>query len=61
MSLLAVHAADAIASTSNPSLINQDTQLDQAYLLELGLQEKAAVWSGFYEEHVRRNSEEGFL
>ena len=59
--VLAVHAADAIASSSNPSLINQDIQLDQGYLSGLGLQEKDSVWRGFHEQHVQRNTEEGFL
>jgi HD-like signal output (HDOD) protein len=59
--VLAVHAADAIASTGSPSPINQDIQLDQALLSELGLQEKQAVWRSFHEAHVKRKSEEGFL
>jgi len=46
-SLTAVHAADAIVSTSDPSRINHDGELDLEYLAQLNLSEKVDVWRTF--------------
>ena len=47
-SLTAVHAADAVVSLANGSLILQDVQLDEKYLRELGLNEREEAWRGLY-------------
>jgi len=43
-SLTAVHAANAIVSASDPHPENHETELDQDYLLSLGLQEHVPTW-----------------
>ena len=47
-SLTAVHVADAIASETDPSPLNQDAQLDSEYLGRLGLSEREAAWRELY-------------
>ena len=51
-SLTAIHAADAIASATDMSPLNQDIELDLNYLNRLGLQDKEALWRGFHAEHA---------
>ena len=48
-SLTAVHAADALTSTSDASPLNRDGALDLNYLDRLGLQARAEAWRGLYE------------
>ena len=43
---------DAIVSSGNPALILQDLQLDEEYLHELGMSERATVWRGLYQQQV---------
>jgi HD-like signal output (HDOD) protein len=45
-SLTAVHAADAIISERDPSLLNHDGGLDLQYLRRLGLGDKESAWRG---------------
>ncbi len=56
-SLSAVHAADAIASQTDPSPLNHDIELDLNYLDRLGLREREAVWHGFHEQPLVAKSE----
>jgi len=51
-SLTAVHAADAIASSNDPSALNRDVALDVPYLDRIGLREREPLWLGFHEEHL---------
>ena len=48
-SLTAVHAADAVLSANDPSLINHDGELDLNYLANLNLSERVDVWRTFWE------------
>jgi len=48
--LTAVHAADAIASETDPSPLIHDIALDQPYVSRLGLSERESVWRGLYKE-----------
>jgi putative nucleotidyltransferase with HDIG domain len=50
--LTAVHCADAIASVSDKSSLNRDSELDTAYLESLGLSEKIPLWQKLYEEYL---------
>lgn len=56
-SLTAVHAADAIASAADASLLNRDVELDLDYLDRLGVRERETLWRSFYEERMRAKSE----
>ena len=58
-SLTAVHAADAIASSNDPSPLNRDIALDVRYLDRLGLREREAFWISFHEEHVAAKAQGG--
>lgn len=51
-SLTAVHAANAIASATDVSLLNHDIELDLNYLDRLGLREKEALWRSFHAAQV---------
>ncbi len=51
-SLTAVHAADAIASATDPSTLNQDIEMDFNYLDCLKLRDQESLWRGFHEECV---------
>jgi HD-like signal output (HDOD) protein/CheY-like chemotaxis protein len=51
-SLTAVHAADAIASATDPSALNRDIALDVTYLDRIGLREREPLWLSFHEEHM---------
>lgn len=51
-SLTAVHAANAIASATDVSLLNHDIELDLNYLHRLGLREKEALWRSFHAAQV---------
>lgn len=51
-SLTAVHVADAIASATDPSTLNQDIELDVNYLDCLKLRDREALWRGFHEEYL---------
>jgi HD-like signal output (HDOD) protein len=51
-SLTAVHAADAVASSNDPSPLNRDIAMDMLYLDRLGLREREPLWISFHEEHV---------
>ena len=48
-SLTAVHAADAIVSAGDASLLNHDSELDLPYLERLGLGARIALWRSFHE------------
>lgn len=50
--LTAVHAADAIVSSADPSKINHDIEMDFNYLDRLGLRDREAVWRSFQEKQV---------
>ena len=51
-SLIAVHAADAIASAKDPAILNQDIELDLNFLDRLGLRQREAVWRGFHQDYM---------
>lgn len=53
-SLTAVHFADAIISSANPSLILQDVELDDRYLQEVGLSGHEIGWRGLYEQQAEQ-------
>ena len=54
-SLTIVHGADAIVSSSSPSLILQDVQWDEKYLQELCFSEREPVWRGFYDKQLEQS------
>lgn len=56
-SLTAVHAADAMASATDPSLMNHDIELDLNYLDRLGLRDREALWRGFHEKRTAEKAE----
>jgi HD-like signal output (HDOD) protein len=51
-SLTAVHAADAIVSSTDASPLNHDIELDLNYLDRLGLREREALWRSSHKEHI---------
>jgi len=53
-SLTVVHAADAIASASDSSIIVKDIELDQKYLGELGLSGRDSIWDELYKQQVEQ-------
>jgi len=55
--LAAVHCADAIASATDKSPINQDIQLDEAYLSALGLEQKPSLWREIHEQQMKQGRE----
>lgn len=55
--LTAVHAADAIVSSTDEALINRDVELDDAYVETIGVAGKQAQWREFHEEHLRARAE----
>lgn len=57
--VIAVHAADAVCSESDPSRLSQDVHLDESFLAQLGLQEKAPMWREFYRKQANRRDEKG--
>jgi HD-like signal output (HDOD) protein len=63
-SLTAVHGADAVISSASEKPILHDVQLDQSYLLELGLKDREPLWHEFYQQQVeqtRRRAAKGYL
>ena len=50
--LTAVHAADAIVSSADPSKINHDIEMDFNYLDRLGLRDRDAVWRSFQKKQA---------
>lgn len=50
--LTAVHAADAIVSSADPSKINHDIEMDFNYLDRLGLRDREVVWRSFQGKQV---------
>ncbi len=56
-SLTIIHAADAIVSESNPSLILRDVLLDERHIEALGLQERLPLWRGLYEQQMQADKE----
>jgi len=53
--LTAVHAAEAISSSTDMSPVHGDIELDLKYLERLGLREKEALWRGFHEAYLARS------
>ena len=51
-SLTAIHTADAIASATDKSPLNQDIELDLDYLNRLGLSDREALWRSLHAEHT---------
>ena len=54
--LTAVHCADAIASSVDPSPLNRDIQLDRAHLEALGLSSKEPIWRTTFDEYLLAKS-----
>jgi HD-like signal output (HDOD) protein/CheY-like chemotaxis protein len=50
--LTAIHVADAIASATDTSTLNQDIEMDFHYLDCLKLRERETLWRSFHEEHL---------
>ena len=50
--LTAVHCADAIVSSKDKALINQDIQLDAVHAEAVGVLDKQALWTEFHDEHL---------
>jgi HD-like signal output (HDOD) protein len=57
--LTAVHAAEAISSSTDMSPVHRDTELDLKYLERLGLREKEVVWRGFHDDYMAARSRAG--
>ena len=55
--LAAVHCADALASVADKSPINQDIQLDKAYLSALGLEQNPSLWREIHEQQMKQERE----
>jgi len=53
-SLTAVHAADAIVSSADASILVQDVKMDQEYLRKLGLSDRETIWHGFYAQQLEQ-------
>jgi HD-like signal output (HDOD) protein len=51
-SLTAIHVADAIASATDTSTLNQDIEMDFNYLDRLKLRERETLWRSFHEEYL---------
>ena len=56
-SLTAVHVADAIASATDSSTLNQDIEMDFNYLDRLKLRERETLWRSFHEEYLAAKAE----
>jgi HD-like signal output (HDOD) protein len=57
-SLTAVHAADAIASATDQSTLNQDIEMDLNYLDCLQLRDREVLWRSFHDEYLATKVEQ---
>lgn len=57
--LTAVHAAEAISSSTDISPVHREIELDLKYLERLGLRGKEAQWRGFHEDYMVGRSQTG--
>ena len=57
-SLTAVHAADAIASATDQSTLNQDIEMDLNYLDCLKLRDREVLWRSFHDEYLATKVEQ---
>jgi HD-like signal output (HDOD) protein/CheY-like chemotaxis protein len=57
-SLTAVHFADAIVISADPSPLNHDVELDAPHLTALGILGKLPQWSDLYRESARTAAEQ---